>query len=66
MSFIGEEIWFTENLTHLFGRMTMGGRMIGEYAPPTPKSGPRAMLRHTNGRLYFSQYDAGLIGELTP
>ena len=44
--------------------MTPDGTLIGEYDLPTPASGPRCIAAMSNGRLYVTQYDAGLIGEI--
>ena len=38
--------------------------MIGEYDIPTPDSGARCIGAMSNGRLYFTQWDAGMIGEI--
>jgi virginiamycin B lyase len=38
--------------------------MIGEYDIPTPGSGARCISAMSNGRLYFTQWDAGMIGEI--
>jgi hypothetical protein len=38
--------------------------MLGEYDIPTPQSGARCITALSNGRLYFTQWDAGLIGEI--
>jgi virginiamycin B lyase len=44
--------------------MTPDGALIGEYDIPTPASGARCIASMSNGRLYFTQYDVGLIGEI--
>jgi hypothetical protein len=36
----------------------------GEYDIPTPKSGARCITALADGRLFFSQYDSGSIGEV--
>jgi virginiamycin B lyase len=36
----------------------------GEYDIPTPGSGARCIATFADGRLFFTQYDAGLIGEV--
>jgi virginiamycin B lyase len=60
------DIWFTENFANKIGRFDADGRVIGEYAIPTPKSGARCIVATTDGRLFFTQHDAGLIGEIVP
>ena len=40
------------------------GTVRGEYDIPTPNSGARCITALTDGRLFFTQYDAGLIGEV--
>jgi virginiamycin B lyase len=57
-------LWFTENAANKIGRMTPDGRMIGEYPIPTPASGARCIATMSNGRLYFTEHDAGQIGEV--
>jgi hypothetical protein len=46
--------------------MTKTGEMLGEYDIPTSGSGARCIMHHSNGRLYFTQYDSGGIGEVVP
>ena len=36
----------------------------GEYDIPTPNSGARSITALADGRLFFTQYDAGSIGEV--
>ena len=38
--------------------------LLGEYDIPTAASGARCIASLSNGRLYFTQYDAGAIGEI--
>jgi virginiamycin B lyase len=40
--------------------------MIGEFDIPMPASGPRCIAALSDGRLFFTQYDVGLIGEIIP
>ena len=49
-----------------YGRMAPDGTMLGEYDIPTAGSGARCMTAMSNGRLYFTQWDAGLIGAVIP
>jgi hypothetical protein len=44
--------------------MSPDGVVRGEYDIPTPNSGARCITALTDGRLFFTQYDAGLIGEI--
>ncbi len=46
--------------------MAPDGTLIGEYDIPTPRSGARCIAAMADGRLFFTQYDAGLIGEVIP
>jgi virginiamycin B lyase len=46
--------------------MDSRGAMIGEYDIPTSASGARCITSMSDGRLFFTQYDAGLIGEIIP
>ena len=58
------DVWFTENFANKIGRMDANGAVIGEYDIPTPASGARCIAAAPDGRLFFTQYDAGLIGEI--
>ncbi len=40
------------------------GTVRGEYDIPTPNSGARCIAALADGRLFFTQYDAGAIGEV--
>jgi hypothetical protein len=44
--------------------MDSTGALIGEYSIPTPASGARCITALSNGRLFFTQYGAGMIGEI--
>jgi virginiamycin B lyase len=57
-------LWCTENFANKIGCMAPDGTLIGEYDIPTPASGPRCIAPMSNGRLYFTQYDTGSIGEI--
>ena len=59
------EIWFTDAGANLIGKMSLAGQMLDEVPVPTEKSGLRAMKLHDDGRIFFSEFDAGQIGELT-
>ena len=60
------ELWFTENFANKIGRMAPDGTMLGEYDIPTPGSGARCITAMSDGRFFFTQWDAGLIGEVIP
>ena len=44
--------------------MNASGTMVGEYKIPTPASGARCIVALSDGRLFFTQYDIGAIGEI--
>jgi virginiamycin B lyase len=44
--------------------MAPDGSVRAEYDIPTPNSGARCIAAFADGRLFFTQYDAGLIGEI--
>jgi virginiamycin B lyase len=44
--------------------MAPDGKVRGEYDIPTPNSGARCIATLADGRMFFTQYDAGLIGEV--
>ena len=44
--------------------MESNGGIIGEYAIPTPAGGARCITAIADGRLFFTQYDVGMIGEI--
>ena len=58
------ELWFTENFANRIGHMTPAGIVLGEYDIPVEKSGPRCIMTHSSGRLFFGGFDAGIIGEV--
>jgi hypothetical protein len=55
-----------ERFANKIGRMSPAGEVIGEYPIPAAATGPRAILALADGRLFFSAYDAGAIGEVIP
>ena len=60
------DLWTTENFANKVARMAPDGTMLGEYDIPTPASGARCITDMKNGRMYFTQWDAGMIGEVIP
>jgi streptogramin lyase len=46
--------------------MTVTGQLLAEYPLPTAGCGPRAILVIPDGRVFFSEHDAGQIGEIVP
>jgi streptogramin lyase len=46
--------------------MDAADALIAEYDIPTPASGARCIVAMTDGRLFFTQYDSGLIAEIVP
>jgi virginiamycin B lyase len=60
------DLWFTENASNKIGRMAPDGTIIGEYDIPVAASGARCIVAISDGRLFFTQFDAGLIGEIIP
>ena len=40
--------------------------MVGEYPIPTPGAGARCISPMSNGRMYVTLFDAGMIGEVIP
>jgi virginiamycin B lyase len=58
------DLWYTANFCNKIGRMAPDGSVRGEYDIPTPGSGARCIMATRDGRLFFTQYDAGLIGEV--
>lgn len=59
------DIWFTDAGANLIGRMNFSGKLLDEYPVPTANAGLRAMKLHADGRIFFSEFDAGAIGEMT-
>src|SRR6185436_17408987 len=57
-------LWYTANAANQIGCMTPKGGVLGEYPIPTAASGARCIASMSNGRLYFTQWDAGQIGEV--
>jgi virginiamycin B lyase len=62
----GGAIWFTDAGANLIAKMDFQGRVIAEYPVPTANAGLRAMKRHKDGRIFFTEFDLGAIGEFTP
>jgi virginiamycin B lyase len=60
------DLWFTANAVNKIGRMRPDGTMVGEYPIPTPGSGARCIGLHSNGRMYVTLFDAGMIAEVIP
>src|SRR5262249_33499426 len=60
------DLWFTENFANKIGRMSPDGEVIGEYPIPVAPSRRRAVIAIADGRVFFSAYDAGAIGEVIP
>jgi virginiamycin B lyase len=42
------------------------GSIVGEYPIPVPNVGARCICAWPDGRLFFTAFDAGLIGEVIP
>ena len=54
-----------QHLTEMIDDGKTFGRVL-EYDIPTPNSGARCITPMSDGRLFFTQWDAGLIGEVVP
>ncbi len=61
-------LWFTENFANKIGpRWPRTASMIAEYDYSGDQQAARgALAAMADGRLFFTQYDAGLIGEIIP
>ncbi|AVH45397.1 virginiamycin B lyase family protein [Agrobacterium tumefaciens] len=57
-------LWFTANASNKVGRMLTTGEMAGTLDIPTKASGARCIMAHSSGRLYFTEYDAGILAEI--
>jgi virginiamycin B lyase len=57
-------LWYTANAANKIGCMAPNGKVVGEYDIPTPNSGARCISTLGAGRIFFTQYDAGMIGEV--
>ncbi|HZP75141.1 MAG TPA: hypothetical protein VFB45_03260, partial [Pseudolabrys sp.] len=60
------DLWFTANMSNQIGRMRPDGTLVGEYPIPTPNAGARCICAWPDGRLFFTAFDAGCIGEVIP
>ena len=58
-------MWFSEHLGNRMGRITASGA-ISEFDIPTPNSDARCIAAMSDGRFFFTQCSAGLIGEVIP
>jgi len=60
------DLLFTANAANKIGRMRPDGTMVGEYPIPTPNAGARCIGLMSNGRMYATLFDAGVIAEIIP
>ena len=58
------DLWFTANFANQIGHMKPDGEMVAVYDCPTPASGPRCIMSHSSGRLFYGAFDAAMIGEV--
>ena len=58
------ELWFAENFANKVGHMTPNGEMLGEHDIPYAGSGPRCIMTHSSGRMFFGAFDIGAICEI--
>jgi virginiamycin B lyase len=57
-------LWFTANFSNQIGAMTTQGETVAVRDLPTAKSGPRCIMTHSSGRMFYGAFDAGLLGEV--
>jgi virginiamycin B lyase len=57
-------LWFTANASNKIGRMLTTGKMAGVFDIPTSASGARCIMAHSSGRLFFTEFDAGILAEI--
>ena len=60
------DLSLTEKSANKIGRMDASGAMVSEYQIPPGASGARCIVAASDGRLFFAQYAADLIGEIVP
>jgi virginiamycin B lyase len=60
------DFWITENAVNRVARMSPIGEILAKYPLPTKQRGPRAVTVIPDGRVFFSQVDAGQIDEIIP
>jgi virginiamycin B lyase len=53
-------------MANKIGRMKPDGTMVGEYDIPVANAGARCISPWPDGRLFFTAFDAGFIGEVIP
>ena len=58
------ELWITQDGANSIARMAADGGMIAEYPLSTPNVGLRCLVHAPGGRVFFSEYNTGCIGEL--
>jgi hypothetical protein len=46
--------------------MKPDGAMVGEYPIPAANAGARCVTAWPDGRLFFTAFDGGFIGEIIP
>jgi virginiamycin B lyase len=60
------DLWFTANFADQIGWMKSNGRMFGEYPIQWQIPEHAVFCAWPDGRLFFTTFDAGLIGEVIP
>jgi virginiamycin B lyase len=60
------DLWFTANFANRIGRMKPNGAIVGEYPIPAANAGARCITAWPDGRLFFTAFDGGFIGEVIP
>jgi virginiamycin B lyase len=60
------EFLITENAGNFIAQMNASGDVVAEYPIPTPTAGARSIVVLPDGRAFFSEHDAGQIGEAVP
>jgi hypothetical protein len=57
-------LWFTANFANQIGAMTTSCETVSISDLPTANSGPRCIMTHSSGRMFYGAFDAGVLGEI--
>ncbi len=60
------DVWFTSLYGHTIGKVDGKTMKVTQWAPPTPRSGPRRMEIAPDGMIWFDEFNAGKIARFDP
>jgi virginiamycin B lyase len=60
------DVWFTSLYGHTIGKVDGKTLKVIQWAPPTPRSGPRRMEIAPDGMIWFDEFNAGKMARFDP